>query len=77
MPPSSQNYLPLIFISAGVTRYLKVEAKRKRVIFFLPVFLKGEPHVLLHLLEAMVISVNEVKGQRDSQGTIAPSRRHP
>lgn len=43
----------------------------------LPVFLKGEPHVLLHLLEAVVVSVNQVERQRTGQGAVPPSWRHP
>lgn len=43
----------------------------------LPVFLKGEPHVLLHLLEAMVVGVNQVERQRTGQGAVSPSWWHP
>lgn len=39
-------------------------------------FLQREPHVLLHLLHAVVVRVDEVKGQRASQWTTASAWGH-
>lgn len=36
-----------------------------------------QAHVLLHLLQAVVVRVDEVKGQRSRQGTAPPPRRDP
>lgn len=54
----------------------ETESKRREQLC-LPVFLKGEPHVLLHLLETVVVSVNQVERQRIGQGAVSPSRWHP
>lgn len=42
-----------------------------------PVLLEGQPHVLLHLLQAMIIRVDEVKGQRLGERAVPPAWRHP
>lgn len=39
-------------------------------------FLERETHVLLHLLQAVIVGVDEVKGQRTSQWTTPSARRH-
>lgn len=39
-------------------------------------FLEREPHVLLHLLQAVVVRVDEVKGQRAGQRATASTRGH-
>lgn len=54
----------------------EMESKRREWLC-LPVFLKGEPHVLLHLLETMVVGVNQVERQRVGQGAVPPPWRHP
>lgn len=54
----------------------EMESKRRQWLY-LPVFLKGEPHVLLHLLETVVVGVNQVERQRIGQGAVSPSWRHP
>lgn len=40
------------------------------------VFLERQPHVLLHLLQAVVVGVNEVKGQRTGEWTASSARGH-
>lgn len=40
------------------------------------VFFEREPHVLLHLLQAVIVSVDQVKGQRASERATAPAWRH-
>lgn len=54
----------------------EMESKRRQWLY-LPVFLKGEPHVLLHLLETVVVGVNQVERQRIGQGAVSPSWRDP
>lgn len=42
-----------------------------------PVLLEGESHVLLHLLQAVVVGVDEVERQRHGERTVPPAWRHP
>lgn len=42
-----------------------------------PVLLEGQPHVLFHLLQAMIVRVDEVKRQRYSERAVPPAWRHP
>lgn len=42
-----------------------------------PVLLEGQPHVLLHLLQAVIVRVDEVKGQRHGEWAVSPAWRHP
>lgn len=43
----------------------------------LPVLLEGQSHVLLHLLEAMVVGVDEVERQGHGERAVPPAWRHP
>lgn len=42
-----------------------------------PVFLEGQSHVLLHLLQAVVVGVDEVERQGHGERAVPPAWRHP
>ena len=42
-----------------------------------PVLLEGESHVLLHLLQAVVVGVDEVERQGHGERAVPPAWRHP
>lgn len=42
-----------------------------------PVLLEGQSHVLLHLLQAVVVRVDEVKWQGHGERAVPPAWRHP
>lgn len=42
-----------------------------------PVLLEGEPHMLLHLLQAVVVGVDEVERQGHGERAVPPAWRHP
>lgn len=42
-----------------------------------PVLLEGQPHVLFHLLQAMIVRVDEVERQGYGERAVPPAWRHP
>jgi hypothetical protein len=42
-----------------------------------PVLLEGQSHVLFHLLQAVIVRVDEVKRQRYGEWAVPPAWRHP